>query len=144
MSFTQLLKFRSATAQPYWDAARQGVLQIQECQACSRRQFYPRELCRHCWSKDLKWLVCSGKARVHSFTVCHVAPHAAFEAQLPFVVAIVDIEEGVRMTTNIVECDPARVHIDMRVEAVFDPVTEEETLVKFRPVRDVTAAGQRS
>lgn len=136
MNYAQLLKLRSTAAQPYWDAARRNTLRIQECRRCSRRQFYPRELCRHCWSDDLKWIDCSGRAQVHSFTVCHVAPHAVFEDKLPFVVAIVDIEEGVRMTTNIVECDPASVRIGMPVEAVFDHVTEAETLVKFRPVHE--------
>lgn len=137
VNYANLVQYRTPTAQTYWDAARREELQIQECTACSRRQFYPRELCHHCWSKDLKWIVCSGKAIIHSFTVCHVAPHPDFVDQLPLVIAIVDLEEGVRMTTNIVECDPAAVRIDMPVEAVFDHVTETATLVKFRPVRSM-------
>ncbi|HEY6645409.1 Zn-ribbon domain-containing OB-fold protein [Povalibacter sp.] len=136
MSYADLLLFRSPSARPYWDAARYEVLQVQECMTCSRRQFYPRDLCHHCWSTDLRWIVCSGKAVVHSYTVCHVAPHPDFTDQLPLVIAIVDLEEGVRMTTNIVECDSAAVRIGMAVEAVFDHVTAEATLVKFRPVKN--------
>jgi len=140
MSYAELVQHRSAAARPYWDAAHRGVLQVQECRACSRRQFYPRELCRECWSRDLHWVVCSGRAVVHSYTVCHVAPHPAFADRLPLVVAIVDLEEGVRMTTSIVGCEPSAVYIGLPVEAVFERVTEDATLVKFRPVPTERAA----
>ena len=128
-----LWAYRSLSAQPYWEAARQEILQIQECRACSRRQFYPRDLCHHCWSRELDWIVCSGKGVIHSYTGCHVAPHPDFANRLPLVIAIVDLEEGVRMTTNIVDCDPSAEHIDMPEEVVFDHITAEATIVKFRP-----------
>lgn len=133
MNNHHLLQHRSLSAQPYWDAARRERLLIQECKTCSQRQFYPRDLCRHCWSRDLKWIECSGKGVIHSYTVCNIAPHPDFSDQLPLVIAIVDLGEGVRMTTNIIGCDPATVRIDMQVEVVFDHVTADATLVKFRP-----------
>ncbi len=133
MSFADLVRHRTAASQPYWDAAHEGVLKIQECRACSRRQFYPRDLCHHCWSRELDWIVCSGRGVVHSYTVCHVAPHPDFASQLPLVIAIVDLQEGVRMTTNIIGCAAEVVHIGMPVEAVFEKVTDTASLVKFRP-----------
>jgi uncharacterized OB-fold protein len=118
---------------PYWNAAREHRFVLQRCTACGEHQFYPRGVCSHCLSSDLEWNDASGRGTVYSFSINHRAPHPGFADNLPFVLAIVELEEGPRMMTNIVECDPETVTIGMPVTVVFDDVTEEITLPKFRP-----------
>lgn len=117
---------------PYWAAAREGRFVLQRCRACGRHQFYPRGVCSHCLASDLAWVEASGQGVVHSFTVNHRAPHPGFQGKTPFVLALVDLAEGPRMMTNIVDCDPETVRIGMAVEVCFEAVTDEVTLPMFR------------
>ncbi|MBI11247.1 MAG: hypothetical protein CMM55_17165 [Rhodospirillaceae bacterium] len=118
----------------YWAAARDHRFVIQHCKSCGKHQFYPRGVCSHCLSSDLEWHEASGKGTVYSFSVNHRAPHPGFADEIPFVLAIVELEEGPRMMTNIVECNPDSVKIGMAVEVTFEDVTEEVTLPKFKVV----------
>ncbi len=118
----------------YWAAARDHRFVIQHCKSCGKHQFYPRGVCSHCLSSDLEWHEASGKGTVYSFSVNHRAPHPGFADVIPFVLAIVELEEGPRMMTNIVECNPDSVKIGMAVEVTFEDVTEEVTLAKFKLV----------
>ena len=118
----------------YWAAARDHRFVIQHCKSCGKHQFYPRGVCSHCLSSDLEWHEASGKGTVYSFSVNHRAPHPGFADEIPFVLAIVELEEGPRMMTNIVECNPDSVKIGMAVEVTFEDVTEEVTLPKFKLV----------
>ena len=118
----------------YWAAARDHRFVIQHCKSCGKHQFYPRGVCSHCLSSDLEWHEASGKGAVYSFSVNHRAPHPGFADEIPFVLAIVELEEGPRMMTNIVECNPDSVKIGMAVEVTFEDVTEEVTLPKFKLV----------
>ncbi len=120
----------------YWAAARDHRFIIQRCTACGEHQFYPRGVCSHCLSSDLEWNEASGQGTVYSFSVNHRAPHPGFADKLPFVLAIIELAEGPRMMTNIVECDPESVTIGMAVTVTFDDVTEEVTLPKFRPAQE--------
>ncbi len=133
MAYAKPLPERSAAALPFWEAANQDVLKIQRCLSCNTAQFYPRDLCHECWSKELEWVSCSGRATVYSYTICRFPPYPGFEDDLPLVIAIVELEEGVTMTTNILDCDPEQVGIGMPVEVVFDHVNEDTTLLKFKP-----------
>lgn len=117
----------------YWAAAREHRFVIQRCASCGEHQFYPRGVCSHCLSSDLEWNEASGKGTVYSCSVNYRAPHPGFADNLPFVLAIVELEEGPRMMTNIVDCDPESVTIGMEVTVTFDDITEEVTLPKFRP-----------
>ncbi|HWP43730.1 MAG TPA: Zn-ribbon domain-containing OB-fold protein [Blastocatellia bacterium] len=116
----------------YWDAARRHKLVLQQCIECQRFRFYPRSVCPHCLSDRFEWRPASGRGKVYSFTVIHRAPAQAFRDRVPYVLALVELEEGVRMMTNIVECDPDTVRIGESVEVTFDDVTDEVTLPKFR------------
>ncbi|HVW90543.1 MAG TPA: Zn-ribbon domain-containing OB-fold protein [Gaiellaceae bacterium] len=109
----------SELAKPYWDAAAEGRMVIQHCDACDGAIFPPRPLCPACWSDSVSWREVSGRARVESFSVVHRAPNETFAADVPYVVALVLLDEGPRMMTNIVGCDPDDVAIDMRVRAVY-------------------------
>ena len=120
---------------PFWDSLDRGAMEIQRCDACSSYVFYPRALCPGCGSRDLAWMPVSGRGRIHSFTIVHRPTNAAFKGDAPYVVALVELEEGCRMMSNVVsvEADPAHVKIGMPVEIVYDRVTPGTTLPKFRP-----------
>ena len=119
---------------PFWEGTRQGELRIQRCRACGRCVFYPRAVCPNCMSDDLEWFRASGKGVVYSYTVVHRAPEE-FRDEVPYVVALVDLKEGVRMMTRLIDVDPAEVRIGMGVEVVFRAVTEDIVLPYFRPAR---------
>jgi hypothetical protein len=127
----------SELTQPYWDAARRGQLVVQRCEACEHRPFPPRATCPSCGSSSLSWSAVSGRATVYSYTVAHRPPHPAFAAQLPLVVAIVELEEGPRMFTNIVGCDPADVEVGMAVEATSEPIDDTDMVLPvFTPIHE--------
>jgi len=119
---------------PYWEAAKGHELQIQKCRICGTHYFYPRDFCPSCFSFDVEWVRASGRGTVYSFTICHRgAP--GFERDVPYNLAIIELEEGARMMSNLVECAESDLKVGMAVEVVFDDVTEEVTLPKFRPAR---------
>ena len=118
---------------PFWKAAKEGRLVIQKCADCGKHIFYPRVCCPHCSSDCVEWVEASGKGTVYSYTVvCSNAP-SAFIADTPFVIAIVRLEEGVQMLSNIIGCPPESVRCDMPVEVTFERLNDEFTLPKFRP-----------
>lgn len=121
-------------AQPFWDAARQQRLMLQHCQDCDRTIHYPRIECPHCGSGRLDWRAASGRGSIYSFTVVQSNAPSAFAADQPYVVAVIRLEEGVQMLSNIVQCDPQRLQCDQMVEVVFEPLNDTFTLPKFRPL----------
>ena len=121
-------------SQPFWDAAREEKLVIQHCKDCGANIFYPRIACPQCFSDNLEWIQASGKGTVYTYTVVVSNSPSAFIADMPFVIAIVKLEEGVQMLSNIVGCKPEDVRCDMPVEVVFEKLNEEFKLPKFRPV----------
>jgi uncharacterized OB-fold protein len=131
--YTKPLPHPNEVSQPFWDAAKRHKLQIQRCNACGTRIFYPREACAECLSADLIWIPVSGKGTLYSYTIAQAPTHPAFADDVPYVIAIVELEEGPRITTNLVGCQPDQVTIGMPVVASFEDVTPEMTLVKFRP-----------
>ena len=122
---------------PFWDAAQQRRLLIQACDDCGTRYFYPRPLCPACLSRNVRWLEARGRARLHTFVINHRPPRG-FPVAAPFVIGIVELEEGPRMMSHIigVTADPAAVRCDMPLEVVFEELTPEITLPKFRPRAD--------
>lgn len=121
-------------SRPFWEGARSRELRIQRCTSCARHVFYPRLSCPFCGGRELEWVVASGKGTVYTYTVARRPTHAAFADRGPYVIAIVELDEGPRMTTNIVGCSPEDVTIGMRVRAAYEDVDEEITLVNFEPV----------
>jgi uncharacterized OB-fold protein len=118
-----------AVTQPFWEGVAEGVLRLQRCGTCGRHVFYPRAVCPFCMSAELAWVEASGVGRVHSFTVVHRAP-AEYRDEVPYVVALVDLDEGVRMMTRLVDVEPAAVRVDMPVEVA---IRGEPRLPYFRP-----------
>jgi len=124
----------SGETKPYWDNCRRGRLLIQKCDSCGEYQFYPRGICANCWSNDIQWITSSGKGTVWTFTVTYQNGTPGFAEDVPYVLALVELEEGVRMFTNIVECDPRSVTIGMPVEVTFIQATNQISVQYFKPV----------
>jgi len=123
-------------ARPFWEAAQEGKLIFQRCKDCEKNVFYPRIACPHCFSDNLEWVEASGKGTVYTYTVVENNSPSAFMSDVPFVIAIVKLEEeGVQMLTNIVGCDPGAVQCDMPVEVIFEKLNDEFTLPKFKPAK---------
>ena len=117
----------------YWEALARHELYLQRCRDCGTLRFYPRALCPSCLSSAVEWVRASGRGTVYTFTVTHQNQAPGFREELPYVLAIVELAEGVRMMTNIVGCAPDAVRIGMPVEVVFEDVAPEITLAKFHP-----------
>ena len=118
---------------PFWDGARRQQLLMPYCESCQRYVFYPRSRCPDCWKGPLDWRVTRGDGMVYSYTVAEIPSHPAFAEDVPYVIALVELHEGPRLTTNIVGCEPSDVHIGMAVTAVYEAVSPDVTLVKFEP-----------
>jgi len=118
----------------YWEALARHQLYFQRCRDCGTKRFYPRALCPACLSSATEWVRASGRGAVYSFTVTYQNQAPGFREELPYVLAIVELDEGVRMMSNVVGCAPDAVRVGMAVEVVFEDVTAEITLAKFRPV----------
>ena len=118
---------------PYWDSCRRGELVIQRCDKCSEYQFYPRGICANCWSNDIKWVRASGRGTVWTYTVTYQNRTQGFTQEIPYVLALVELEEGVRMFSNIVECNPREVTIGMPVEVTFVQATDRISVPYFKP-----------
>lgn len=124
----------SATSRPFWDGCRTHTLMLQRCLHCGTFRFPPRRLCPECLSAEGEWRRGSGRGRIYSFVVYHRLYHPAFAADLPYNVAVVELTEGPKLVSTIVGCANADLRCDMPVEVIFEDVTPEVTLPKFRPV----------
>jgi uncharacterized OB-fold protein len=100
----------------FFAAAAQGLLRIQRCPACGQRQFYPRQLCTACGGEPV-WETASGRGVVHTFTIVRQNAMPPFKDELPYAVAMIELEEGVRMMGNVTDCPVEQVRIGLRVEA---------------------------
>jgi uncharacterized OB-fold protein len=118
---------------PFWDAAREGRLLVKHCNACGRNHYYPRPFCPTCWSDDVEWLEASGRATLYTWSVVHTNELPPFPERVPYVAAVVDLEEGPRMMTNVVDCEFDDLEVGMPLQAVFHPASDEWTIVQFRP-----------
>ena len=118
---------------PFFEAAHRRELVVQECTRCHARRFPARAICSRCLGREASWVPVSGRGAVFSFAVMHQAVHPGFAADVPYPVVVIELEEGVRLLSNLVDCPLAEVRIGLPVEVVFEDVTAEVTLPKFRP-----------
>ncbi|MCH2171285.1 Zn-ribbon domain-containing OB-fold protein [Myxococcota bacterium] len=119
---------------PHWEGCRKGELRVQQCGSCGGYVFIPQSFCTHCFSKDLRWVVSSGRGVVYSCTTIHRPQRIEFE--VPYTVAIVELSEGWHMLSNIIECAHEDIKVGMPVEVVFQKMSDEITLPMFRPVTE--------
>ncbi|MEA3025475.1 MAG: uncharacterized protein QOF91_760 [Alphaproteobacteria bacterium] len=115
----------------FWQAARNHRMLLPHCNKCGKFWFPPSCLCPHCLSDDIGWREVSGRGRVHSFVIVHRVYHPAFISEVPYVVAVIELDEGPRLLSNVVNVKPARVHCGMRVAVTYDDVSAEISLPKF-------------
>jgi uncharacterized OB-fold protein len=118
----------------FYDGCKESKLLYQVCSDCGEVIFFPKQICPNCMGRNLGWKESSGRGRIFTFSVTYAYAPLEFAQDTPYALAVVQLEEGFRMMTNIVECDLEKIVCDMPVEVVFDPVTPEITLPKFRPL----------
>lgn len=123
------------TTKPFWDAAREHRLVLQRSRRTGKWVFYPRAVSPVGAGDTIDWVPACGRGTVYSFTVARRPTAPGWANDVPYVIAIIELEEGVRMTGNVVGCDPDTVRIGMPVEVTFADVTPEITLVQWRPAR---------
>ncbi len=119
----------------YWEKTKQHELWMRHCNRCNKPYYYPRDICPMCGGRDVDWRQMSGRGTVFTYAIVHRSPNPALVA--PFVTAIVELDEGAKMLTNIVIDNPTpdNVKVGMPVEVTFDDITSEISLPKFKPVR---------
>lgn len=127
------IPYPTPTAQPFWDALDHDELRLQHCRACDAWVHYPRRRCTECMSEDLAWETVDPVGTVHTFTVAHRPTAVVFADQAPQVLAVVELPNGVRLSTTIVTDDPAALHVGTAVVGVFDHADDRPTLLRFRP-----------
>lgn len=121
-------------SRPFWEACARHELYIQKCKNCGTVFYYPRGFCPEDLSADFEWVKCSGRGKVYTYTVTRQNQSSGFRDKVPYVMAYVELEEGIRMLTNIVDCDPKDVAVGMSVEVTFEDMTPEISIPLFRPV----------
>ncbi len=117
----------------YWQATTEDRLLFRQCADCGEISHPPRTICPDCFSENTTWIDSSGRGQIYSYTVIRQA-RGDYGDVTPYVLAYVELEEGPRMVTNVVECDPDTLDVGMPVEVVFDPASEDASLPRFRPV----------
>jgi len=120
-------------SQPFWDALREERVALQHCDDCSRWVYYPRSRCPACLSDRLTWTPVEGNGTVYTFTVAEQPTAPPFADEVPQLLAIVELTEGVRMSTTLVDVDPGALRVGMPVAPVFDHGADGITLLRFRP-----------
>lgn len=128
----------SALARPFWDALKRGEFQLQRCTKCQHVNQPPQIICPRCHSRELAWTPVATTGTVYSYTIVHRPPMAAFKADVPYGVGLVDIDgTGARLLSNIL-APVDELCIGMRVELVFEPASDDITLFKFRLIKAAT------
>ncbi len=119
--------------QPYWAAVRDHRLLIKRCADCGKTHFYPRPFCPHCWSSAVAWEEASGDAVLYTWSVVHQNDLPPFPERVPYVAAVVDLVEGPRMMTNVVDCDADTLEVGMALRVRYEDLTDEVTVPVFVP-----------
>ncbi|NMB01712.1 MAG: Zn-ribbon domain-containing OB-fold protein [Firmicutes bacterium] len=117
----------------FWEGTQKGKFLIQHCQDCNSNIFYPRKFCPECWSGNLDWIETSGKGTIFTFSTAMSMVEPRFMDELPYTLAYIDLDEGIRIMSRIVDCDPADIQIGMEVEVTFAK-RDDFMLPYFRPV----------
>ena len=118
---------------PFFEGASKGRLVVQKCDACGKLRFPPAQVCAECMSRNLGWVAVSGRGAVYSYTIMHRAYHPAFAGKVPYALVVVELEEGGKITSNVVGIDPHRLKCGMAVEVIFEKITDEVVLPRFKP-----------
>ena len=120
-------------SRPFWEGAKERKLMLQRSRKTGQYVFYPRPVSPFGADDTLEWTEASGRGHIFAFTVAREPTAAHFAGKAPYVIAVVELEEGPRMTANILDCDPEAVHAGMPVETTYVDISPDRTLVQFRP-----------
>ena len=123
----------SEEAAPFWEASRVGELVLPWCRECERPFWYPRATCPRCLSDAIEWRAATGNGVVYAVSVQHLPGPGRDASDGPYVVVLVDLDEGVRVTANVLECAPDAVHVGMPVRATWEPLSDGRQLLQFAP-----------
>jgi len=131
---TQMRALPVATdlTKPFWQAARQGKLVVQRCATCGTHQFFPRPFCLDCMSTDIEWVQTKGEGSIYTYTINRRGSNSFMNDQVPYVVAMVTLKEGVRLMGNIIDSPIDQVRIGARVRVVFEKIDDEISLPQFQ------------
>lgn len=121
----------SETTKPFWDATREGKFLLQWCTACDAPVFYPREICPACLGSSLEWRPAGGDGTVYAVSVQHKPQNPMMRDRAPYPVALVELAEGPRIMTNIVNCDPYDVTVGAAVTLTWEPLSDGRNLPLF-------------
>lgn len=121
-------------SEPFWTAAREHRLLISRCVTCATPFFYPRPFCPRCWSDDVEWFEASGRASVYTYSIVYQNDLPPFVGRVPYIAAVVELAEGPRMMTRVVDCEPEAIRVGMPVLVGFEEVDDEIVAPVFRPL----------
>jgi uncharacterized OB-fold protein len=120
-------------SRPFWEGLADGKVRIQKCDACGTWVFYPRSRCSCCLSDQLRWRDVTGRGTLYTFTIARQPTSPHFAGETPQLLAVVELDEGVRLTTNLVDVEEADIRVGMQLKACFERVSPEITMLKFQP-----------
>jgi uncharacterized OB-fold protein len=133
MTYEKPLPVLNADNKEFWESCKNHQLRIQKCHDCGELRWPPSFLCPHCHAQDSEWVQVSGKGTVYTFTIFHRAYHLGFKEDIPYVTAVIELDEGPHLLSNIVDCEPGEVRCDMPVEVVWADIDEDFSIPKFKP-----------
>ena len=132
----RLIPAPTELTQPYWDAAGRGELVMQFCPSCNQSTFPPRAHCPDCGSSELEWQAVSGRGTIYSYTIAHRPAHPVFADQCPMAIAVVELEEGPRLFSNIVGVELENVTVGMPVQVAFELIDDSDVVLPvFSPAQ---------
>lgn len=123
----------TAETKAYWQALHDGKLTLSECEACGKLSHPPQAVCAFCWGGKVKPKVASGRGTLNSFSIIRQTADPTFKARVPYVLAYVDLDEGVSLVSNVINCDIAEVKIGMKLKPVFEQTSEDTGAILFEP-----------
>jgi len=140
MSDTPVKHFPRPTpeTEAYWQGCRKQELLLQRCKQCKEFQFYPRIVCTKCASEDVEWVNASGQGKILTFTIVRRPVSEAYAADVPYVVALIRLDEGPTMMSNVVQCDPEALQIGNPVHVLFEDWSEDISIPQFSPAKSLT------
>jgi uncharacterized OB-fold protein len=115
----------------FWEATKDGRLLIKHCTDCGKYSYYPRPFCPHCWSQHVEWHEACGEGTLYTWSVIYSNDQPIFRDRVPYVAAIVDLAEGPRMMTNVVDCPFEELSVGMALKVTFMPISDDFTIPVF-------------
>ncbi|HJO02701.1 MAG TPA: OB-fold domain-containing protein [Acidobacteriota bacterium] len=134
MTMEKPLPIPTPRTQPFWDALREHQVRLQRCSECQTLIYYPRSHCTHCLSEKLAWEDIGGEGTLYTYTVARRPTHPLFADEVPQLIIVVELEEGVRLTSTLVNGLEEDLEIGMRLKPVFEDIPDHDvTMLRYEP-----------